>query len=281
MTAPTINYRAQHLPTMPHTWPTNQIAETDYMAAVIDAITNHPRTLQKEIGPSEIGAPCARKIAYKLTDHKQRELPPNWRATVGTATHMWLEETFDTANQQWALQHGTPGVERYLIEERVTVGEHLDGTPIQGSCDLYDRATATVVDHKTATRSRLETFTKNGPPEVYRVQANLYGIGWIRAGFPVARVAICFLPRDGEFSDAYWWEEDFNPVIAAEALQRLHGIETAIRTLGNQAFNVLPTAEDYCHFCPFFLPGSTDPATGCPGHPVQGPTPTPTLTLSN
>lgn len=121
--------RAQHLAPIPATWTSDRDARDDYMAAVVDAITNHPRSLQTAIGPSEIGTPCARKIAYKLLGVEERPQKPNWRATVGTGTHMWMEETFDRANEQWALQQGTPGVERYLIEERVQMCSVENGEP--------------------------------------------------------------------------------------------------------------------------------------------------------
>lgn len=261
----TVAERASHLTPIPASWAADREAEADYMAAVVDAIVNHPRSLQKAIGPSEIGTPCARKIAYKLLGVEERPQKPNWRATVGTGAHMWMEETFDRANEQWALEQGTPGVERYLIEERVHVGDHLDGTPITGSCDLYDRLTRTVIDHKNVGPTQLKKYRVQGPGGQYKTQANLYGLGWLRAGFPVEHVAISFLPRNGELDEAYWWSEPFDPVIAAQALQRLHGIETAIATLGAQAPTVLPTADDYCFGCPFYAPGSKDLSTGCPG----------------
>ena len=268
------------IPPIPESWDPNRDTHDDYRRAVEDAILNHPRSLQTAIGPSEIGAPCTRKLAYKLLGTPKRALPPNWRATAGTGIHMWMEDAFDRANLTWAAHNGNQGVERYLIEERVNVGSHLNGEPITGSCDLYDRLTQTVIDHKTCTKTRLATFKASGPPDVYRVQANLYGLGWVRAGFPVRHVAISFLPRDGELRDAYWWQDTFNPVIAAEALKRLHGIETAIQALGNQAPAALPTADDYCGNCPFYKANSTDLSQGCPGHPGAVQEQQPALSLS-
>jgi hypothetical protein len=109
-------------------------------AIITHAIANHPRSLQKRIGPSEIGDPCARRIAYKLTDTPEaRELPTPWRPTVGTATHTWLEERFAEHNQATPRAYGTS---RFLIEQRMNAGP-CAGADLEGSTDWYDRVTAT------------------------------------------------------------------------------------------------------------------------------------------
>jgi len=257
------------IPAIPTAWPTDRDAEADYMAAIVDAIVNHPRSLQKRIGPSEIGTPCARKLAYKLAGKPERPQRPNWKATVGTGGHLWQEETFDRANLTWNQSTGNHGVERWLLEERVTIGLDLHGEPITGSCDLYDRLTATVIDHKFVGKSQLAKYKANGPSDTYRVQANSYGVGWVAAGYRVEKVAIAFLPRDGELADAYFWSDDFRPDVAAQALQRLHGIQAALAMLGDQAYAAVGTADDYCSGCPFYLPNSADLANGCPGHPTS------------
>jgi hypothetical protein len=258
------------IPPLPGNWPPRD-AEEDYFAAITDAITNHPRSLQKRIGPSEIGTPCARKLAYKLAGFPEKPGEPNWKATVGTGIHAWLEDAFDRANLTWAKAFGNQGVERWLIEEKVTVGLDANGQPITGSCDLYDRHTRTVIDHKTIGPTQLRKYRTSGPGRTYRTQAHLYGQGWANAGMPPAAVAICFLPRQGELRDAHWWAEPWDPEIATQALERLRQVQTAVETLGPTAFQALPTFDDYCSGCPFHNPRSTDPAVGCPGHPTATP----------
>ena len=51
------------------------------------AIAHHPRSLQKRIGPSEVGTPCDRRIGYKLLGHTENERGDAWKPTVGTAVH--------------------------------------------------------------------------------------------------------------------------------------------------------------------------------------------------
>lgn len=254
------------IPPLPGNWPPRD-AEDDYFTAITDAITNHPRTLQTRIGPSEIGDPCARRIGYKLLHVEQRPQEPNWKATVGTGIHGWLETAFDRANDTWARSMGGTWVERWLIEERVTVGTDTAGEPITGSCDLYDRHTRTVIDHKTIGPTQLKKYRAQGPSQTYRIQAHLYGQGWANAGLPPATVAICFLPRQGELRDAYWWSEAWNPGVAAQALDRLRGIQLATGTLGAAALPLLETAAEYCEHCPFFRPRAANLDVGCPGHP--------------
>jgi len=77
-----------------------QIVGKELMAIIEHAITRHPRTLQRRIGPSEVGHSCARRISYKLMGAP--DFNPNQgvasKPTIGTATDTWLETVFDTYN---------------------------------------------------------------------------------------------------------------------------------------------------------------------------------------
>ncbi|GAA2178496.1 hypothetical protein GCM10009785_01280 [Brooklawnia cerclae] len=140
-------------------------ATADILAAIHTAITDHPRSQQTEIGPSEVGIECDRRLAYKLLKFPEPERD-NWKATVGTAVHAWMEEVFDAYN----LAHPEfGGQERYLIENRVSAGvvPHLD-YQLEGNCDLYDRVTATVVDWKG-----LPLDTPIPTPDGWTTQADL------------------------------------------------------------------------------------------------------------
>lgn len=236
------------------------LVSAEYMSVVKDAIVNHPRSLQKRIGPSEIGHPCARRIGYKLAGHDEVNSTPDdtpWLPTIGTAVHGWLEDQFTQANR--GDDHA-----RWLTELRVSVGE-VAGVEITGSCDLYDRVTATVIDHKIVGPTTLKKYRASGPGDQYRSQIHLYGRGLTRRGLPVDRVMIAFLPRNGELHGAYMWSEDYDEQVALDALQRASGIGLAVNTLGPAAYAQLGTADAWCQRCPFYTRGSTDPAAGCPG----------------
>ena len=263
---------------------------------IATAIANHPRSQQKRIGPSEIGDPCARKIAYKVTGTPvARTLPPGWRPTVGTAVHAWLEEQFLTFNQ---VARQDNGASRFLVEQRINAGP-MAGQDLTGSCDLYDRVTATSVDWKIIGPSshkmlRADLNAGRGPKRVYRSQLHTYGLGFTLRGLPVDRVMLVALPAAGELDDAVMWSEPYDERVARDAMTRVDRIHALTQALGSAAFAVtngqlraagvavladgpdeelaLPTDDGGCRFCPWLAAGSDDPASGCPGANPQAST---------
>lgn len=225
-----------------------------------------PRSQQKRIGPSEIGSPCPRRIAYKLAGAEATNTTSNgWKATVGTGAHWWLEDCFTNDNTLTA--NGVDNDTRWLTEATVTAGS-INGIDIDGSCDLYDRITATVIDWKTTSRAKIKSYRVNGPGEQYRVQAHAYGNGWLAKGLPVERVAVVFLPRDDDLrpDTMHMWSEAHQPQIALDAFARASGIDLLVDGLGlPKALTLIPTAQAYCGHCDYFRAGSTDLARGCPG----------------
>lgn len=237
----------------------------EYLRIIETTINNYPRSLQKRIGPSEVGHPCSRRIGYQLMqfDDINTYSGVAWKPTIGTAVHAWLESAFDADN----LAHDVgDGSERWLIETRVDVGE-IGGVTITGSADLYDRVTATVIDHKVVGNPQLGNYAANGPGQQYRTQAHLYGRGFARAGHPVDTVMVVFLPRADELHKRVVWHEPYDEAVALAGLERAEGISIATQALGTDALAALPTADAYCYRCPFYRAGSTDLATGCPGDP--------------
>lgn len=235
----------------------------EYLWHVKNAITNHPRSLQKAIGPSELGHSCERRIGYRLlgapTFNTQPDVP--WLPTIGTATHSWLEGVFAAP----------VACGRFLVEQRVTVGT-VGGTEITGKVDLYDRATATVIDHKITGTSTLKSYRSRGPGQQYRSQTHCYGRGLIAEGLPVDRVMIAFLPRNDELKAAHFWSEPYDEQVALDALARAERIAAATSIAGPAALRGLPTADAYCHRCQFFNARATDPAIdGCLGDPNRRP----------
>jgi hypothetical protein len=170
----------------------------------------------------------------------------------------------DNANMNFELRTRS-GQERFYTEQRVTVGQIL-GRDIDGSCDVYDRCTATVVDWKSVGPSQLAKYRRLGPGNQYRVQAHLYGRGWRNRGLPVDYVMVVFLPRNGELAETYIWFEPYDEQVARDALERATGIALATQALGTGALTHLATADAWCHLCPYFVARSTDLTAGCPGH---------------
>ena len=230
-------------------------------------IENQERSLQKEIGPSEIGSKCGRKVLYGMLQTPKVNMiaPPKLKAYIGQGAHKMFERMLDRYNlahfTDWGYQ------ERFYIEEEIQVGE-IDGEPLTGHCDVYDRATCTVIDWKTSGPTLLKHYRANGPGPQYRAQAHLYGRGWSTyRGLPVDTVMLIFVPRQGELRDSVVWSEPYDEQVALDALERCDGLAMAARMLGaDSALQMLPAIEDFCGDCNWFAPHRSMATTlGCPG----------------
>ena len=246
--------------------------QADLRRVIEQKIVEHPRSLQKLIGPSGLGTPCLRKLGHRIAQTPDaKPMPARWRPTVGTAVHAWAEGAFKNDNERM-------GWDRWLTETRVWVGD-IGGEMITGSCDLYDRLTKTAIDWKFPGVTTIREKRKaRHPGREYRVQAHLYGKGFRRLAisdltgevldesFLVEHVAIYFLPAAGELADGYYWTEPFDEAVADADLARADGIAAAIAVAGADAIiPALPTANDYCENCPQWVPSTTNLAKACPG----------------
>jgi hypothetical protein len=222
----------------------------ELQAIITTAAENAPRSRQTDLGPSEAGIECPRRLAYRMTDWdkppgKTPAGPPGgdpWPAIVGTSIHAWLADTFTAAGGRW------------IAEQSLTIAPPiLPG----GSCDLYDTQTDTVIDWKAVGPTSLNTYRTTGPRAQYVTQVHLYGLGWELAGHHPQRVAIAFLPRGGYLSGMWLWTAKYDRQHALDALARL----TAVPSHG-------------CAWCPWYRPGSTDLRRGCAGNlPSRTPQP--------
>ena len=246
---------------------TSQLGLADYKQVIIDASNGSARTQQKRLGPSEVGDPCRRKLAMKLLDiagdHQSDPLP----SAVGTGAHAWLADAFEAANRRL-------GRKRWVVEQALQCG------PIRGHGDLYDADLFEVIDHKFPGASAMKKYTTQGPSQVYRIQAHLYGYGHQQAGRRVDRVAIVFLPRGGMLSTTHKWSEPYDESVALKAIDDLLGLGTAIDTWmditgGDKAATVaaIPaTPSRLCGWCPFLRNSNTvDLSLGCPGESPSNP----------
>ena len=218
------------------------------------------RSVQKHLGPSEIGHPCDRQVAGKLaglpdTNH----VSDPWPSVVGTAVHAWLADAFTADNPRW------------LAEARVTPHPEHPGT-----ADLLDLQDGTLIDHKVLGSTTHAKIRKEGPSRTYRVQVLLYAHGWRLLGIPVRRVAIAAWPRTTSYlNDLYVWGEDLTPetdalvehVLNVELPRRQAYAQSLLAGAPLSSVPASPSASD-CFFCPFYRPEvARDPsAPGCAGH---------------
>ena len=234
----------------------------DMLAVIRRSIAAHPRSAQREIGPSELGHPCTRWLAYKLANAPTVNTAVSWRTAVGVAVHNTLSDVFHADNDNYDQP-------RWWTENKVHVGrvEGPDGYEIYGSCDTYELFSALVTDWKIVAKTTLTDARRNGPDHKYRVQGHAYGRGWTRRGLPVRNVSVAFLPASGELEESVFWHEPYNEQIVLDALTKVNAVNQLVTQVGVAAATVLPTAEHYCTRCPYFRPNSTDLAVACPGDP--------------
>ena len=223
-----------------------------------------PRSKQQAIGPSELGDPCDRRLAYRIAGAKTINLSTDpWPAIVGTSIHSWLEK---------AINRYQSSVEDlgYLTELRV-----YPDPMVKGHSDVFNVLTGTVVDHKTTGADGMRKVKKGIIPEGYRIQIQIYGLGHRRAGREVNDVALIFYPRSGWLDDAYVWVEPYDEQVALKALARMHRlaeelIDMDIEGNPHRYQNIEAAPGDSCVWCPFYNRNLIDidtPASekGCPG----------------
>lgn len=246
---------------------------TETSEALVDliehSINNYERTLQKAIGPSELGTLCLRRLGFRLADIPKANDTGGWRPMVGTAVDNELSVFLNKDNQA-RKRRKLP--ERWIIHKRVGVGT-LDGQLISGTLDVYDTETDELVDWKVVGPTALKAYrrkVKAGkcPDEKYRAQVHTYGRGIARKeGLPIKTVGIMFLPMNGELSDIVYWSEPYDPAVGAEVFARARDLSEALKEEGPELVARLIRADDHCGHCPWFVPGTEDLTKECPGHP--------------
>ncbi|MEF2736305.1 MAG: hypothetical protein U0N15_03650 [Bifidobacterium choerinum] len=225
-------------------------------------IATQPRSLQTNIGPSELGTTCVHCLAAKLAAWSK---PPQaaWIPYIGTCVHKQFEQLF--GNWQGCM-----------TERRVVVGRlrgRMYAYDVAGSIDLWVPASRMTVDWKIVGNATLQLVRRHGVSQQYAVQASLYGIGLENEGLKVERSAIYYLPRNSvTLTDALPVEFDFDPQPGRWALNRaqrlttmLDDIETELGAEARDAWiSLLPRDREHCFDCdrwadsnPFDLPQGT------------------------
>lgn len=242
---------------------------------LIDIILSHeksrPRSLQTKLGPSEIGEPCPRKLAYKLAHFPEPEsyVDDPWYAIMGTAVHEHIGKALQWDNQR-AIAAGREPV--WLIEQRVSVRVGADGVELDGSMDAYSFWLKRPVDHKLVGKTNHDKYRRHGLPLDYEVQINAYGVGAVNRGLEVEKVSVALYPRFEYLTKGlYVWTRPFNPGIVEKALVRMDIIADMVRVLNPLAdpkrfAEIKKVPSDNCRLCPWLRPSEDDPGMTCPGN---------------
>lgn len=225
---------------------------------------HRPRSKQINIGPSEIGVACDRRLAYRvmgLTGPNEGMADP-WPAFVGSSIHDRIEE----AIRAYMAAH--PNALPWSIEEWV------EADPlIKGRADLNRKNL--LVDVKSGGKDKMDEVKKHGPQLGYRVQQMLYAKGLRDKGKMIEYICLAFVPRSGWLKDMYVWAEPYDHDMALRYIARPYELARLLAELGVREnphrWEQIPATPTYeCQYCPMwdrYVPmelGATDKS--CPGY---------------
>lgn len=219
------------------------------------------RSVQKALGPSEVGTPCDRRLAMSIMGiPKSNPGGDNWASFVGTCVHTGLAEMFEWADA---------GQGRFAVEQRV---EYPNILVPKGTADLLDRTLLMVDDHKLMGRWSLDKLRLEGIKPLYLTQLMLYAYGLKLKGEKVKYVALIAWPREqATLNDLTAVVLPYDATIADQAFARVDRIAAEIeqraRTTDLNSLRIARSFEvqDDCTYCPFFAKGDSEMVRGCNG----------------
>ena len=213
--------------------------DQDFILTLVDD-SRSARSMQKQIGPSEIGG-CKRRTWHRVQGHPVINETLSMAAWMGTAIHSAIEKK---------IRRSDPFSEKYLLEEPATVGD------LTGHVDCYDIENREVIDWKTTTKRRLADF----PSEQQRWQVQVYGYLMRGNGYPVDTVTLVGIPRDGNETHVKIHSEPYDESVAIEALEWLASVRSSVDP--PEPTEHVRFCRDYCSF---YNPRADDDGDGCPG----------------
>ena len=215
---------------------------------IIDTLTtalkekdeSRDRSRQKTLGASSIGG-CRRQAWHILQETpKTNHNTENLAAIIGTSIHATILEAM--------VSYDVFG-EDFILEQKFS-NEYFEG-----NCDFYSRKHKTVYDWKTTTLSKLSKGTL--PTKQQKMQVNIYA-SLISEHYPVEKVGLVFIPRDGKMRDIRLWEDVPNPKLVQEAKDWVTDVKNRTEPPAPER-----SANFFCaEYCSFFDPTSE---IGCPG----------------
>jgi hypothetical protein len=157
--------------------------------------------------------------------------------------------TFIHAGIAEAIKREDPFNDNFLIEQEFAI----DG--LRGHVDLYIKDQKQVVDWKTTKVKSLRYF----PSDQQKMQVQIYGYLLEQNGYPVDKVSLVAIARDGTSNDIREYTEPYDAMKALEGLEWIKNMQNAVI---NQE---VPEPEREVFFCRSWC-GFYDPTgvNGCP-----------------
>ena len=167
--------------------------------ALREADSQRERSVQTELGASSVGG-CRTQAWHILNQTPKTNFDTESLAAImGTAMHTVIAEAL--------AAHDVFG-DDFILEES------LNDDFFKGHADFYSRKAEAVYDWKTVTLAKM---AKGGlPTKQQKMQVNIYA-SMIAQKYPVKKVGLVFIPRDGKMSDIRVWEDDYDPKLVEEA----------------------------------------------------------------
>lgn len=231
----------------------------DIIEVVRWADANRSRSKQMQLGCSEVGHPCDRRLGYRIAGVPVTGFRNDpWPAIVGTAVHAWMEEAVNAFQQAHGLDHW------------VTEMEVFPNPLVKGHTDLYDAKRFLVLDWKFPSPDNLRKMRTDGVPGQYVTQVHLYGLGHEQAGRRVDRVGVVALGRQGWLKDVFVSTMEYDRQHAKDALARVYRIGNHLLNADldrDQTWESIRAAPSrLCTWCPWHRPQmSSASREGCPG----------------
>lgn len=198
------------------------------------------RSYQQSIGISEVGSDCRKCVARKLSGMPKKP-EGSWYPFIGTAVHQALEDGFGSRDFK----------DEYNLEERLFVHEYKS-LKLGGSCDMAAIAPNGVLvvnDWKVVGERSLREASNGKIKDQYRIQAMLYGYGWAQKGHTVTHVALSFLPRDKDLTEAQVVMLRYDEQVAKDALKALEVMIDAAEVAGWDAVIAKQPKAGFCYDC--------------------------------
>lgn len=196
------------------------------------------RSLQQEIGISEVGSDCRKCVARKLA-LVYKKPDGSWFPFIGTAVHDALEKGFA---DRWPNE--------YKLENRLQVHKYKS-LNLGGSCDMACLVDGVLIvnDWKIVGERKLKEAAKGKVSSQYRVQAMLYGYGWEQLGETPTHVALSFLPRDKDLPEAQVVMMRYDKQIALDALKEIEKLIDIAEIMGWDAVIQKQPKASFCFDC--------------------------------
>lgn len=220
----------------------------DSLISDIEGFTLTKRSLQKEIGVSEIGMSCRRCVARKLAKYSKAQVISSFRTTIGRYFHEGVAED---------LKLKYPDDADLKVEDGLFVHQYKDFV-LNGSCDVFapNEGHGMVLDWKCVGDDTLAAMAKvkaegGLPKQQYVIQGQLYGLGWELKGFQVEEVCIMFVPANkGDLRKyAVPFNYRYDRSVAARALMEVELLIDAAEVAGWDAVVRAQTPERGCLSC--------------------------------